>query len=114
MVIMGFKFKKDKFRKARGTYSRLLKIFCRFCSKEICIYQKDGSGKLRRLYFDRIFSPKKLANLELKPLSQISVLKCPHCKEDLGTPYVYQKENRKAFKLYQDAIIKKTRKLKEK
>lgn len=114
MVFMNFKFKEDKYQRTRGKYSRLLKISCRLCGKEVCIYQKDGSGNLRRLYFDRIFSPKKLTDLEFKHLLKIKALKCPHCKEELGTPYVYQKENRKAFKLYQDTIIKKTRKLTEK
>lgn len=78
------------------------------------IYQKDDyPGRLRRLYFDRIFFPKKLINLESKPLNAVPTLSCPKCKEDIGTPYIYKKENRKAFKVYQDALVKKVRKLKE-
>lgn len=110
---MEFKFKKDKYKSARGKYSRLLSIFCRVCGKKILTYQKDGPGNLRRLYFDRILFPKKLTNLESGPLKAVSTLGCPKCKEDIGTPYIYKKENRKAFKVYQDAIIKKIRKLKE-
>ena len=107
------KFKNDSYKKSRGGYSRLLDISCAKCGVPLLLYQKDGPGNLRRLYFDRIFSPKKWASLESKPLNAVPTLKCLKCKEDLGTPYIYKKENRKAFKLYQDALIKKIRKLKE-
>ncbi len=111
---MDFKFKNDKYRKARGNKTKLITLFCRVCKNEIMIYQKDDyPGRLRRLYFDRIFFPNKLLNLDRKPLSLVKVLKCSKCKEDLGTPYIYKKENRKAFKVYQDALIKKARRLRE-
>lgn len=87
-------------------------LFCRVCGKKILVYQKDGPGNLRRLYFDRIFYPKNLTNLETKPLKTIPTLSCPKCKEDIGTPYIYKKENRKAFKIYQDMLVKKIIKLK--
>lgn len=108
---MEFKFKKDRFKKARGSYSRVLNIYCRKCKNQVAVYQKDGSGNLRRLYLDRIFLPPKLSNLQKKHISDIQTLKCGNCKEILGTPYIYAKENRKAFRLYQDAVIKKIRKL---
>ena len=104
--------KRDKFKIARGTWSRLLNISCRKCKHVVAVYQKDGSGNLRRLYFDRIFSPKKLVGLQKKFLNNISILKCGNCSEILGTPYVYQKEHRKAFRLYQDAVIKHVKRLK--
>jgi hypothetical protein len=109
---MDFEFKKDKYKIARGTYSRLLNLHCRVCGNILAIYQKDGPGDLRRLYMDRILYPKKLTNLEKKSLKKIKVLRCSKCDEDIGTPYVYKKENRKAFKVYQDAIVKKVRRLK--
>ena len=111
---MKFTFKNDKYREARGNRTRLVTLFCRVCKEKIMIYQKDDyPGRLRRLYFDRIFFPKYLTNLEKKSLTRVSILKCPRCKEDLGTPYIYKKENRKAFKVYQDILVKKIRKLKE-
>lgn len=110
---MDFQFKRDNYKNVRGTHSRLLNLSCRVCGEKILTYQKDGPGNLRRLYFDRIFSPKNLTNLESKPLNVVPKLVCPKCKEDLGTPYIYKKENRKAFKVYQDAFLKKIRKLKE-
>ena len=110
---MSFEFKKDKYKNARGTHSRLLNLFCRVCNEKILTYQKDGPGNLRRLYFDRIFTPKNLTNLESKPLNAVPILRCPKCNEDIGTPYIYKKENRKAFKVYQDMLVKKIRKLRE-
>jgi ribosomal protein S27E len=110
---MEFEFLRDKYKTARGTHSRLLNLHCRKCKNKLAIYQKDGPGELRRLYLDRIFYPKNLTNLETKPLSKIATLKCSKCNEDIGTPYIYKKEKRKAFKVYQDAIIKKIRKLKD-
>ena len=91
----------------------MLNLFCRVCGEKILTYQKDGPGNLRRLYFDRIFSPTDLINLENKPLNVVPTLSCPKCKEDLGTPYIYKKEGRKAFKVYQDTLVKKIRRLKD-
>ena len=110
---LNFSFKKDKYKNARGGYSRLLNIHCRKCENLVLIYQKDGPGNLRRLYLDRIFFPDKLVNLEKLNIKDIPVLKCQKCGEILGTPYIYPKEKRKSFRLYQDAVIKKIRKLKD-
>ena len=110
---MNFEFKKDKYKSARGSHSRLLNLHCRVCDKVIAVYQKDGPGNLRSLYMDSIVYPNNLTNLENKPLNKIKTLKCSKCKEDIATPYIYSKENRKAFKVYQDMIVKKIRKLKE-
>ena len=104
-------FKKDSYWQARGKYSRRLNIRCRKCNHLICTYQKDGPGNLRRLYFDRIFSPKNLIDLHHKNLKRIISFRCAHCKEILGVPYIYAKEKRKAFRLFQDAVIKTVRKL---
>ena len=79
----------------------------------IAMYQKDGAGSLRRLYLDRILSPRKLATLENRRLDEIPKLTCPKCKEDIGVPHIYKKEKRKAFRLYQDALAKKIKKLED-
>ena len=94
-------FKTDKYRMARGGYSRLMDIHCRECGDKLFEYQKDGKGDLRRLYLDRIF-PKYPTTKELT---------CPTCGEILGSLYVYEKENRKAYRLYQDAVVKKVKRL---
>ena len=106
-----FSLKKDKYKSARGGYSRLLNIYCRKCENLLLIYQKDGPGNLKRLYMDRIFSPAKLVDLQTLNLNSVTALKCNKCNEILGTPFIYAKEKRKAFRLYQDAVIKKIRKL---
>ena len=110
--MVSFEFKHDEFKKVRGTWSRLLNISCRKCGTLVAVYQKDGPGNLRRLYLDRIFGPEKLAALQQEPLENLPILKCDHCREILGTPCKYEKENRKAFRLYQDAVIKKVRRIK--
>ncbi|MFH0740016.1 MAG: hypothetical protein V1819_03265 [bacterium] len=110
---INFSFKKDKYSNARGGYSRLLNVCCRKCESIIVVYQKDGPGNLRRLYFDRILSPENLAGLETLNIKNVPELKCKKCNRVLGTPYVFEKEKRKAFRLYQDAVIKRVRKLSE-
>lgn len=92
-----YSIKKDKYRKSRGDYSRLLDISCEHCGNHICFYQKDGPGPLRRLYIDRI--------IDIKPTNKF--LKCPSCNRDLGMEIMYKKENRPAYRLFVDAIVKK-------
>lgn len=103
-------FKRDKYKQARGGYSRMIDIYCRKCENLVAVYQKDGPGNLRRLYMDRIFSPNDLVDLQKQELKEIPVLKCSRCGEILGMPFIYQKEKRKAFRLYVDAVSKKLRK----
>ena len=89
--------KKDRYRKNRGGYSRLLKISCRKCTEIICLYQKDGLGNLRRMYIDRILKPTiSLSNKNLL---------CPN-KDLLGVKMLYKKEKRPAFRLFVDSVKK--------
>lgn len=104
-------FKKDKYKSARGGHSRLLNVCCRKCESVVVVYQKDGPGNLRRLYLDRIFAPADLTDLQILNIDDVLVLKCKKCSEVLGTPYIYIKEKRKAFRLYQDSVIKRPGKL---
>ncbi|MEI6741855.1 MAG: hypothetical protein WCK71_01925 [bacterium] len=92
------KLKNDKYRHARGGYSRLLAISCQKCDALVCNYQKDGPGSLRRMYIDRI-SEQKVA------ITGNSLT----CKNGhiLGTKIVYAKENRPAFRLITNSFIKK-------
>jgi ribosomal protein L17 len=88
------KLKSDKYKKARGGYSRLLNISCAKCGQHLCFYQKDGPGILKRMYTDRIFDPTFTTT-------------CQKCKQLLGVNYIYEKENRPAFRLFIDAVSKK-------
>lgn len=102
--------KNDEYRKSRGGYSRLIKLNCRKCNWLIAIYQKDGPGNIRRLYLDRIYWPKNRVNLQMKKLTEIPNLTCQSCKELIGIPFIYKKENRKAFRIFQDALTKRINK----
>lgn len=106
-----FSFKKDEYSLIRGGYSRLLNIYCRKCDNLVAIYQKDGPGNLRRMYIDRILYPIYLTKFQKNQIQDIPNLNCEKCNEILGTPYIFIKEQRKAFRLYQDSVTKKVRKL---
>ena len=105
------KFKSDKYRKARGGYSRFLNVLCEHCGAKILVYQKDGPGPLKRLYLDRIFAPENLANFQKLPINKISSLTYPKCKSVLAVPYIYKKEQRKAYRLFVGAVTKKITKI---
>jgi len=81
-----------------GGYSRLLDISCESCGSHICLYQKDGPDNLRRIYIDKI--SKERVTLTKKSLT------CPK-GHLLGAKIIYRKENRSAFRLFVDSIIKK-------
>lgn len=99
--------KRDKYKSTRGGYSRLLNIHCHKCNNLVLVYQKDGPGNIRRLYLDRIFSPGKFVDLQKQAIKSIPPLKCMKCGFVIGFPYVYEKEQRKAFRVFQDALIKR-------
>jgi len=92
------KLKQDKFRRSRGGYSRLLEVRCEKCGELRCYYQKDGPGPLKRMYVDRI--TKAYADAGTK-------LICHKCGQILGVRYVYEKEKRPAFRLFEGSITKK-------
>ena len=100
-----YNFKKDRYRKARGGYSRFLNLYCTGCKSFIILYQKDGSGILKRLYMDRIFAPVELTDLQKTDYKENLV--CKHCKNIIGFPVIYEKENRKSFHLKQGTFMKK-------
>ncbi|MFA6295393.1 MAG: hypothetical protein WC666_03140 [Candidatus Paceibacterota bacterium] len=90
--------KNDKYRRVRGGYSRLLHICCQKCGGQICLYQKDGPGNLRRMYIDRMNETK--VSISRKDLS---------CGNGhlLGVRIVYDKEKRPAYRLFVDSVTKK-------
>ena len=92
------KFKKDKYRRARGGYSRLLQVSCERCGNIVALYQKDGPGPLKRMYLDRIIEPSNVIGKSFT---------CGKCKQLLGVRYIYEKEKRPAFRLFEGAVLKK-------
>ncbi len=101
------KFKKDRYRRARGGYSRLLEISCEHCNNVVALYQKDGPGSLKRMYLDRIMEPKKLTGVANMPTRKMPHLICAKCKQVIGIPYIYQKEKRPAYRPFEGAVRKK-------
>lgn len=73
-------------------------LYCEKCKEKIFLYQKDGPGILKRLYFDRIKSSKNISKKNLV---------CNKCKTVLGIPIIYQKEKRLAYRLFAGAVAKK-------
>lgn len=90
-----YKIKRDKYRKVRGGTSKIFLIKCAACGNLLLVYQKDGPGILKRLYWDRI--------LEWQQKMDYA---CQKCKAVFGTEYLYEKENRPAIRLYVDAVKK--------
>jgi len=101
------KFKSDKYKKVRGGYSRLLDISCARCGQHLCLYQKDGPGLLKRMYLDRIYESDKYSGLEKQPLKSIPNLICSGCGQTVGVVYIYEPENRLAFRLFVGEVAKK-------
>lgn len=108
---MDIKLKNDRFKKNRGGYSRLLDICCEGCDRHLCLYQKDGPGVLKRIYFDRIYDSKEYGNLENLSFKKLPQFICKNCGRLLGVPIEYKKEKRLAFRLFQGAVTKKIIKL---
>ena len=69
-------------------------------------YQKDGPGSLRRMYMDRVLHPGKIHDNQYKKISELKPLKCNECKEILGHPIIYKKENRHAYRLFVEFVKK--------
>ena len=103
-----FTLKNDTYRAARGGWARFLNLYCSQCQAHLLLYQKDGPGTLYRLYLDRIIAPASLARLqEIADLHAVPDLTCPQCKAVIGTPYIWEEENRKAFLLDQECFTKR-------
>ena len=102
-----FTFKKDQYSNIRGGYSALLDIRCQYCGNHICFYQKDGPGELRRMYCDRIVSPKELVEkIKVENFNELNPLQCNNCNRVIAMPIIYEQENRFALRLFVGAIKK--------
>lgn len=106
--------KRDSFLANRRGVVRFYNIGCRCCATTLCLYQKDGFGSLRRLYLDRVIMDKamlgSLPNVIQEFAQEFATDKkliCQGCGLLLGLGYLYQRENRPAIALFQDAIVKR-------
>ncbi len=105
-----FKIKKDNYRRVRGGTTKVVELACSNCGFRVMVYQKDGVGRLRRTYLDRILFPANLANLAIDPkirnVKDMTPLKCDACGALLGVPMIYKPEHRLAFRLKWGALVK--------
>jgi hypothetical protein len=107
--------KRDQFLASRHGVFRFYNITCRCCATTLCLYQKDGFGSLRRLYLDRVMmdtsaqelSPNFIQEFAAQEFATDKKLICQGCGLLLGLGYLYQRENRPAIALFQDAIVKR-------
>lgn len=101
--------KKDKYVNARGGNSHFLDLFCSKCNQHLALYQKDGHGRLLRIYLDRIFEPQELSLLQsrIDDKAEMPNLKCQKCGTIIGTPMIYEAEKRLAFRLIHGSFAKK-------
>jgi len=103
------KMKNDRYRKARGGKAFMIKLFC-LCGAEVLHYQKDGDGKLKRCYLNRIFGPAHIEKLQHDPTysdpKNVPPLVCPICGTVIGVAILHF-DGRVAFRLRQGFFSKK-------
>ncbi len=93
--------KKDKYFDNRNGYSQIYSLHCNKCEELLTYYQKDGAGKIKRIYVDRISNSDIVKNFSID-----HKLICPQCQGILGLGYIYQKEQRPAYKLFEGEVKK--------
>jgi len=86
--------------KRRGAPAMLV-MKCAQCNAYVMSYQKDGPGPLLRCYLDRIHHPEILEKRQYEDFHKKTALKlsCPSCLVVIGSPIIYEKENRPAYHL---------------
>ena len=104
-----YELKNDKYRRARGGKAVFIDILCAKCNGLVMVYQKDGEGKLKRCYLNRIFFPLELERLQYSPAvkttKDFSALFCKTCKQLIGSPMLHH-EGRLAFRLFPGSYFK--------
>lgn len=103
------KLKNDRHRRVRGGDAVFLLLSCTKCATPVLLYQKDGSGALRRCYLNRIFAPPELERLQRDPSVRghhdLKPLSCAGCNAIVGHP-MHHHDGRIAFRLIDGAIAK--------
>ena len=106
--VESFKPIKNSFTKARGGASKFLYVACSNCEEPAMVYQKDGPGRLLRMYADRIVWPPELVESQREvnadTVKQAGAIACSSCNHLIGTPMVYTAENRAAYRVEQGSI----------
>ena len=103
------KLKNDRYRRARGGKAFLVQVHCSDCKKVVLLYQKDGDGRLKRCYLNRIMAPPELERLQRskdKNPERLPKLACVRCEVVLGTG-IRHHDGRLAFRLHPNFFFTK-------
>lgn len=101
-------FKRDTYLTVRGGSAQFYLVRCAKCREIIALYQKDGQGRLLRMYLDRIVEPKSLLDKisHVRDKKSMPNLICDRCGALIGVPMVYEREDRLAYRLLYGAIVR--------
>ncbi|KMP11272.1 hypothetical protein UR09_03765 [Candidatus Nitromaritima sp. SCGC AAA799-A02] len=88
--------------------SRFLNLHCSRCDARVVRYKKEGSGRLVRVYLDRIEEPENLRALKhVRSKSDLPPLDCRECGQPVGIPMIHGSENRPAYRLVKGSFRRK-------
>lgn len=100
--------KRDRYSKRRGA-PKFLDLSCLACDEPVAVYQKDGPGKLLRLYADRIVWPPELiashGQVDASNIKAAGNIACQACETVVAMPTVYQAEHRAAYNVRRDFLL---------
>ncbi|MBW2662011.1 MAG: hypothetical protein JRD93_08520 [Deltaproteobacteria bacterium] len=100
------KRRRDRFYRSRGGTCQILEISCGACRAFRACYQKDGQGRLFRLYVDRL-QIEGMPRCRFLMKGDMPLLKCEKCGLIMGIPMIYKPEDRLAWRLVPGAWIAK-------
>ena len=84
---------------------RKFRLVCRQCSQPVAVYKKSGSGKLIRVYADRIEDPVEFQRMKgVTDKKDLPALKCKGCETLLGMPVI--DDGRPAWRLIPGTVGK--------
>lgn len=87
------KINRDSSYKRRGGTAQWILLSCGVCKENLALYQKDGPGKLFRLYLDRLTSTSGERPFSNLGKTAINALTCNGCQETIGIPMTYEKDD---------------------
>ncbi|MFQ5481492.1 MAG: hypothetical protein ACE5ER_01935 [Nitrospinaceae bacterium] len=88
--------------------SRVIHLKCSRCDAALADYAKEGSGKLVRVYLDRILAAsQKMPALKSGDKAELPAWTCGACGQVLGTPMRHRDGRRLAYRLTPGAVHKR-------
>jgi len=102
---------KDRYFRKKGSTAKIINVKCLNCKERLLIYQKDGSGWLKRCYFNRILWPKKYSKLKTNKMSNVKDL-ISVCGKIIGRQIIH-KDGRAAFQLIRGSFKRSNNNKKE-